>query len=265
MTIDPRYGVWLSIVTAIGSALVLCGAEFTTLFGAAGSAKVLAMLGLINVAANAANAVLHMIPSQSTPEAAKTFALGPKVAMFFLCLALGALAFAQPTYAQERRGKVPEPPVKVEEVPHLGGIFPGTNTSIATFISNLADISGAISLSTSVPGLQDPVGNACWQQFSGIGALIKAHPLPLNLKAASDLEALRLLNIGLNQVCANPNCSAMFQDAMNAATAISPVPLPISLASICSKIPVITTSAVPTSATPAVLPVGTVGPAPSKP
>lgn len=155
---------------------------------------------------------------------------------------------ALPSYAQNKR-------------PLTGNLFndiQGAGTAIAAkqtqditqFLTDLADISGAITLSTQIPGLQDPVGNACWLQFNGIGELLKAHPSPLNLKVASDWEALRLLAIGLNQVCANPNCGQMFVDATNAVSALAPIPSGLSLQSICSKVPVIGTSAVPTAAAP---------------
>ena len=78
MTIDPRIGVYFCIISAIGSALVLCGAEFTTLFGSIETARILASLAVFNVIINAVNGVLHMIPSQSGPAAAKDFYLGPK-------------------------------------------------------------------------------------------------------------------------------------------------------------------------------------------
>ena len=123
-------------------------------------------------------------------------------------------------------------------------------TDIAKFLTELAAIPDAVALSTAIPGLQDPVGNACWQQFGPLGELIKAHPLVVSGKAAADLEALRLAAIGLNQICANPNCGQMFIDATNAAAAIAPMANGISLQSICAKIPVIGTSAVPTAVTP---------------
>ena len=122
---------------------------------------------------------------------------------------------------------------------------PAATSQIATFLNNLADIGGAATLSTQIPGLQDPVGNACWTQLAPVQQLIKIHPLPLSLKAASDLEALRLAAIAMNQVCANPNCGQMFLDLTNAVSALSPIPMPISLASLCSKIAIIGTSAVP--------------------
>ncbi len=132
-----------------------------------------------------------------------------------------------------------------------------TATTITNFLNNLADIDGAVKLSTQIPGLQDPVGNACWQQFAPIQALIKAHPLPLSLKIASDIEAARLAMIAMNKVCANPNCGQMFIDATNAANALAGVTVPISLSSICAKVPAIGTAAVTPATTAAPL-VGTV-------
>jgi hypothetical protein len=78
MTINPKWGMWISILAAIISALLLCGAELTTLFGQAVETKILAALGIFNVIINGANSVLHMIPSQSGPAAAAEFPLGPK-------------------------------------------------------------------------------------------------------------------------------------------------------------------------------------------
>ena len=79
MIIDPRWGVWLSIVAALGSVFVLCGAEFTTLFGTIATAKILAALGIVNAGINGVNGVLHMIPAQKnlSPSQADKFALGP--------------------------------------------------------------------------------------------------------------------------------------------------------------------------------------------
>jgi hypothetical protein len=122
------------------------------------------------------------------------------------------------------------------------------NTDISNFLIGLADIAGAQTLSTQIPGLQDPVGNACWSQLGPVQALIKLHPLPATLKVASDIEALRLAAIAMNQVCANPNCGQMFVDATNAAAAISGAPIPVSVSSLCAKVPVIGTSAVPMAA-----------------
>ena len=180
-----------------------------------------------------------------------------------LILALATL-LAGPALAQTRQKDILGIPGGIINSPHttLSNIEAKQTQDITQFLVDLADISGAITLSQQIPALQDPVGNACWLQFNGIGELLKIHPSPLNLKLASDWEALRLLAIGLNQVCANPNCGQMFVDATNAVGALAPIQNGISLASICSKIPVIGTSAVPTSAAPAPV-VGTVvAPAP---
>ncbi len=77
MTINPKWGMWISIVAAVVSALLLCGAEFTTLFGAVETGKILAALGIFNTVTNGANAVLHMIPSQGGTKGAAEFPLGP--------------------------------------------------------------------------------------------------------------------------------------------------------------------------------------------
>jgi hypothetical protein len=79
MTIDPRWGFWFSVIAALVSGLLLCGAEFTTLFGDVSTGKILAGLGIGNVVINSLNAVLHAIPAavQTTVGAAKAFYLGP--------------------------------------------------------------------------------------------------------------------------------------------------------------------------------------------
>lgn len=171
-----------------------------------------------------------------------------------MALALSASAFAQTPKPRDALG-VPGGFVRTP-TQTVAAIEAKQTEDVTKFLTDLADISGAVTLSTQIPGLQDPVGNACWQQFNGIGELLKAHPSPLNLKLASDWEALRLLAIGLNQVCANPNCGQMFVDATNAVSALAPVPTGLSLQSICAKVPVIGTSAVPTAAAPTPL-VGT--------
>lgn len=174
-------------------------------------------------------------------------------------------AFTLPVFAQVPRER-PKPEAK-------GDIFHPTDiqSDVATFLTKLAAIDEAVSLSTAIPGLQDPVGSACWQQFSPVQALIKLHPLPVTFEVASDIEAARLAMIAMNQVCANPNCGQMFVDATNAASALVGNPLNVSLQSICAHIPVIGTNAVPTSAAkPApigttVAPAAPVAPAPAKP
>jgi hypothetical protein len=196
------------------------------------------------------------------PDMPKVVAAAAAALLFGFLILQSAPAFAQTA----PRVHAPTGNV-VQDVRDLtsGGVIASAieakqGSDISTFLTNLADISGAITLSTQIPGLQDPVGNACWQQFGPIGDLMKAHPLVLSGKAASDIEGLRLLAIGLNQICANPNCGQMFVDATNAVTALAAVPLPISLQSLCAKVPVIGTSAVPT----VVVPTAGIGTVPAK-
>lgn len=75
MTIDPRWGVYFSVIMLVVSALGVCGTQFTTLFGPDMSTKILAGLAVLNAVNGAVNTVLHMIPSKS--GAANEFALGP--------------------------------------------------------------------------------------------------------------------------------------------------------------------------------------------
>lgn len=78
MTIDPRVGMWISIIAAAISGLVAVPTEFTNVFGAQTASTILGILGIINTVILAINAVLHAIPSQNGPAAAQQFPLGPK-------------------------------------------------------------------------------------------------------------------------------------------------------------------------------------------
>lgn len=78
MTINPKWGAYISVAAAVISVLLLCGTEFTTLFGQVAELKILAALGIFNVVINAINGVLHLIPSVSGPAGAAQFPLGPR-------------------------------------------------------------------------------------------------------------------------------------------------------------------------------------------
>ena len=78
MTINPKWGMWMSLAAAIVSVLLLCGTELTTLFGEGMTNMILAALGIANAIVNAVNGVLHMIPSVTGPAGAAQFPLGPK-------------------------------------------------------------------------------------------------------------------------------------------------------------------------------------------
>ena len=78
MTLDPRYGFWLSIAAAVISALVASAANLTDIFGASTAHKINAVLILLNTIINAVNAILHAIPSRSGPQALSEFYLARK-------------------------------------------------------------------------------------------------------------------------------------------------------------------------------------------
>jgi hypothetical protein len=106
------------------------------------------------------------------------------------------------------------------------------------------DGDGAVKLSTQIPELQDYVGQACFTQIALIGQVVQAHKLPATLAIATDFEAARLVGMALNRICANPNCGQVWTDVQNVVTAINPGVIPVSLPSICAKIPVMGTVAV---------------------
>ena len=78
MTISPKYGMWLSIILAIIGVMAGASTQLTTIFGEHTANIILAVAVLLLGAGNAVNAVLHMIPSASTPAALAQFPLGPK-------------------------------------------------------------------------------------------------------------------------------------------------------------------------------------------
>lgn len=78
MTINPKYGIVLSLVLAILAFLGTAQDTLTVLVGADHTKMVLALITLILGIGNAVNAVLHAIPSQSGPAGAAQFPLGPK-------------------------------------------------------------------------------------------------------------------------------------------------------------------------------------------
>jgi hypothetical protein len=77
MTIDPRVGLYLSIVMAILAYLTGATAVFTDLFGAQHAKIIMGLITLVLGILSSINAVLHAIPSK--PGAAAEFPLGPKV------------------------------------------------------------------------------------------------------------------------------------------------------------------------------------------
>jgi hypothetical protein len=109
---------------------------------------------------------------------------------------------------------------------------------LANFIGEDAD--GAIALSTVIPALQDGHGQQCWMATKQFADVIKAHPVPLTLKVTTDLEALRLLMMASNNLCANVHCTQVFGDLATGIQQLAPlnasIPIP-SLHDLCAKIP----------------------------
>ena len=102
-----------------------------------------------------------------------------------------------------------------------------------------ADVKAAIAASTAYPGLQDQVGQACFTKISILAALIKAHPLPVSMHLATDVEYARLDQAALTELCREPACAQVWSDAANAVQALSVMPLPFSFSSLCAKVPVV--------------------------
>jgi hypothetical protein len=118
----------------------------------------------------------------------------------------------------------------------------GPFQAIADLISSDSD--AAIALSTSIPELQDGNGQQCWMAMRSFGAVLKAHPVPLTLKAQTDMEALRLLTMAANKLCSNTACTQVFADLTNGAQTVTGSPLGIpSLNGLCSKVPQIVVAA----------------------
>jgi hypothetical protein len=155
---------------------------------------------------------------------------------------LGMLLIGAPR--AEAATKVPTPPVHRTIANPLDplGLMSKISSDLQPFITFFQtwtqdDLAGAVALSTSIASMPDPVGQACWQTFGSIGALIQQHPVPATLKLATDIEALRLLRNGVKAVCAKPECNQVFADLANMANAVNPLaPVP-TLMTFCAKVP----------------------------
>ena len=76
MTIDPRYGLWLSIALVIIGTIAGGATQLADIFDPLTAKKILAVAVMLLTAGNGLNALLHAIPSK--PGAANEFPLGPK-------------------------------------------------------------------------------------------------------------------------------------------------------------------------------------------
>lgn len=78
MTVDPRIGMWISIVASVLSFIGASTAELTNIFDPHTANVIVGVAAFAGGIINAVNAVLHAIPSQSGPAGAAQFPLGPK-------------------------------------------------------------------------------------------------------------------------------------------------------------------------------------------
>lgn len=149
----------------------------------------------------------------------------------------------------------------------VGGIAPatsigGTNNvfdDIANWIGG--DLTAAETLAIQTPGVQDWTGYACWKAAENFSAVLKAHPVPLTLKAASDAEALRLAVSAAKTLCQTSACQTVSGDLLGGIAQMGlGIPPPVTLQTLCAKIPSITLGTQPANYTPT--PVPTIVPTP---
>lgn len=229
MQIDPKYGAWgFAVVSVIAAG----GSQIIPSYVPAGTAKdivetcilIVAVVGGMSSASHFLSAPtpgpLASPAPPSVPPALKSlvgFLLLP--ALVVMALGGSAKAATKPLVN----------PLQLVQTQVTAAV-----NAIAAWAGD--DIDGAIALSTAIPALQDEVGAQCWGQFKTIADLQKTHPLALTAKAATDLENMRLLAGAINLICRNSNCSQMWNDLQNQVGAVSPVPLPFSMTSVCAKI-----------------------------
>lgn len=127
-----------------------------------------------------------------------------------------------------------------------------------------ADVATAIVASIKYPNLDDQVGKTCLTEISTLATMIHDHPLPITFHLATDIEYARLDQAELNRICKVPECAQVWQDMGNAAKALEIVPLPISFATICGKVPIVgLTMTTPATPAPTPSPSPTVSPTPA--
>lgn len=206
-------------------------------------------------AAPAALAQLATHVEVTAPVPAPVITATPPVASaIVLAIGLAALGLGWPGTAHAQTPRAAPPKLTGNVAKDIGDAIKGDQSaaaqkSIEAFLAkpfqDLADFiasdsEAAITLSTVVPELQDGHGQQCWIATRQFGEVVKAHPVPLTLKAQTDLEAFRLLTMAANNLCANPHCTQVFADLGNAVQTMAPlnasIPVP-SLHDLCAKVP----------------------------
>ena len=131
--------------------------------------------------------------------------------------------------------------VTVDGVKPGGSLIGGSNvfTDIANWVGG--DLTAAETLAIQNPALQDWTGYACWKAAETFVGVLKAHPIPLTLKAASDAEALRLATSAAKALCQTSACQTVSGDLLGGIAQMGlGVPPPITLQTLCAKIPSVT-------------------------
>ena len=205
MIISPRWGIYMSLFAAVIGVLLLCGTEFTTLFGQGSTLKILAALAIFNAVINAANGVLHMIPSGSTPQALNQFPLGPARVIIFLAVLLGSLAFVP---ARSLAASLPPLPTLAQLLANPALLFSAFTPAFVTDVGNaLADAKG------QTPPDQDSI--TCYTYLLALAQSPIVNPLPTTPGVLTAIQKGRDANnnvasltaaggplAGLNSACA---------------------------------------------------------------
>jgi len=169
------------------------------------------------------------------PPAAPAVPPVAKTLVFALAGALAALALV----AAPRAEAAP----KAAYAPRLAAAAPvkalAANPLNAIGDWATADVATALAASTRYANLDDEVGKTCLTEISTLATMIHDHPLPITFHLATDIEYARLDQAELNRICKVPECAQVWQDMGNAAKALEIIPLPISFASICGKVPIV--------------------------
>lgn len=178
-----------------------------------------------------ANSVAIMPNATEAPTVGDNVA-GRVVGALLMAILLNGLLLTGHSYAQSPAPKVTAP--RAVPAPAATLATKSFLDIIRNWVAN--DIEGAITLATQIPELQDPTGKQCWATFRGIGDVITAHPLPVTLKLASDVQAARLVAMALKKVCVEPACAQVWLDMQNQVAALATIGVPFTLNSICSKV-----------------------------
>ena len=219
-------------------ALLGCGTQFTTLFGAAEASRILAGVSVASIAFGALIVYFGVYssgvigPWVKREDPAQPGAAPPpgatvkSLALLFLFGAAIALALLAPGQARAAGNPL---------------------NAIGNWANSDVDAGNAAAI--AYPDLQDEVAATCGKEIKNLAQIIHDHPFPLTAHLWTDVVYARLAQGELNRICRVPACQQVWSDMGNAAAALEIVPLPISFASICKRVPVVGLTLSPPAAT----------------